>query len=295
MRIAELRTIKIKIAIEVVKLDVMQDYFLTQRLIGDFEAKFTTEIFDRTILIAGLGGNGTHLALAAARMGFKKIVGIDKDTVSASNLSRQVLYTKQDIGKSKAETAYRSLLAHNLNSEIETHDFDILLDRQRFGKLVASADFVFVVLDQPGVTFLAIDTCYYYRKPTVSGGTCTMSGLVTRFGWMDSKTRSCLNCSMPNHPSLKEWFEFYQYTDGAAKTKTQAVDNIDNKICLAGGHPSMYSTACLGSNLMMSIAINYFMGDRNMPKMMELSVLGFKLVEVRSIDNHDCMTCNRLV
>ena len=93
------------------ELDVMQDYFLTQKLIGDFESKFTAEIFDKTILIVGLGGNGTHLALAAARMGFKKIVGVDKDQVSASNLSRQVLYTKHDIGTSKAEAASRSLNA----------------------------------------------------------------------------------------------------------------------------------------------------------------------------------------
>ncbi len=66
----------------------MSDYFLTQRLIGDFEPKFTPEIFDKTILIVGLGGNGTHLALAAVRMGFKKIVGIDKDVVSESNLRK---------------------------------------------------------------------------------------------------------------------------------------------------------------------------------------------------------------
>ena len=273
----------------------MKDYFLTQKLISDFEPNFTTEIFDKTILIVGLGGNGTHLALAAVRMGFKKVLGVDKDIVSDSNLSRQVLYTKTDVGNSKAESAARSLLVHNLQSEIETHHFDILLERQRFGQLVASADLVFVVLDQPGATFFAIDTCYFYNKPTISGGTCTLSGLVTRVSWMEPGTHHCLNCSMPNHPSLQEWFDFYQYTNGTQKDRTPSLDRIDTKISLTGGHPSMYSTACLGSNLMMSIALSYFMGDRNMPKMMELSVLGLKLVEVGSIKNHDCMTCNRSV
>jgi molybdopterin/thiamine biosynthesis adenylyltransferase len=271
----------------------MPDYFLTQRLIGDFDEKFTPEIFDKTILIVGLGGNGTHLALAAVRMGFKKIVGVDKDIVSESNLSRQVLYTKQDIGHSKAEVAARSLLAHNLHSEIETHHFDILLDRQRFGSLVKAADFVFVVLDQPGVTFLAIDTCYHFHKPTASGGTCTMSGLVTRFGWMEPKTSPCLNCSTPNHSSLQAWFDFYKYDAGEQKLKTEAVDKIDARISLSGGHPSMYLTACMGSNLMMSIAVNYLMGDLDMPRLMELSILGFKIVEIELMKNQHCVTCDR--
>jgi molybdopterin/thiamine biosynthesis adenylyltransferase len=271
----------------------MQDYFLTQRLIGDFDENFTTEVFDKTILIVGLGGNGTHLALAATRLGFKKIVGIDKDVVSESNLSRQVLYTKKDIGNSKAEVAAQSLLEHNLHSEIEMHNFDILADRQRFGKLVKNADFIFVVLDQPGVTFFAIDTCYHYDKPTASGGTCTMSGLVTRFGWMHPEKSPCLNCSVPNHSAMKEWFDFYQYDSGEQKIETEAVDKINARISLSGGHPSMYLTACIGSNLMMSIAINYFRGSMDMPRMMELSVLGFKLVEVELIKNYHCVTCDK--
>ena len=271
----------------------MQDYFLTQRLIGNFDENFTAEIFDKTILIVGLGGNGTHLALSAIRLGFKKIVGIDKDVVSESNLSRQVLYTKKDIGNNKADVANQSLLEHNLRSEIEMHHFDILNDRQRFGILVKEADFVFVVLDQPGVTFFAIDTCYHYHKPTASGGTCTMSGLVTRFGWMHPGKSPCLNCSIPNHSSMKEWFDFYRYEAGEQKIETKAVAKIDASISLSGGHPSMYLTACIGSNLMMSIAINYFTGHVDMPRMMELAVLGFKLVEVELIKNYYCVTCNQ--
>ena len=271
----------------------MQDYFLTQRLISNFDKNFTAEIFDKTILIVGLGGNGTHLALSAIRLGFKKIVGIDKDVVSESNLSRQVLYTKKDISNNKANVANQSLLEHNLCSDIEMHHFDILNDRQRFGILVKDADFVFVVLDQPGVTFFAIDTCYHYHKPTASGGTCTMSGLVTRFGWMHPGKSPCLNCSVPNHSSMKEWFNFYRYEAGEQKIETEAVAKIDASISLSGGHPSMYVTACIGSNLMMSIAINYFTGHVDMPRMMELAVLGFKLVEIELIKNYYCVTCNQ--
>lgn len=57
----------------------MSDFFLTQELIGEHTPAFTPRLFDRSILIVGLGGNGCHVALAAARMGFARVVGIDRD------------------------------------------------------------------------------------------------------------------------------------------------------------------------------------------------------------------------
>src|SRR4051812_30995734 len=77
---------------------IMPDFFTTQELIQAFEPAFTPALFERSLLVVGLGGNGTHLALAAVRMGFARVVGIDCDLVSDSNLSRQVLYTRQDVG-----------------------------------------------------------------------------------------------------------------------------------------------------------------------------------------------------
>ena len=125
----------------------MPDYFQTQDLIASFEPSLSPEVFDRRLLIVGLGGNGPHVALAAARMGFSMIVGVDRDVVSESNLSRQVLYTREDFGRRKAEVAAEALDRHNLRSRIETHHLDILAERRRFLGLVAGADLVFLALD----------------------------------------------------------------------------------------------------------------------------------------------------
>ncbi len=133
------------------------DYFHTQDLIRDFEPRLDERVFDRSLLIVGLGGNGTHLALAAVRMGFRRVIGIDCDVVSPSNLSRQVLYTTADLGKQKAFAAQESLQRHNLRSQVETHDFNVLNDRQRFGSLVRETDLVFAVLDQVGTGFFVVD------------------------------------------------------------------------------------------------------------------------------------------
>ena len=87
----------------------MPGYFLTQQLIAEHTPTFTSRLFGRSVLVVGLGGNGCHVALAAVRMGFARVVGIHRDVVSDSNLSRQVLYTREDIGRPKAEGAAEAL------------------------------------------------------------------------------------------------------------------------------------------------------------------------------------------
>jgi len=58
---------------------------------------------ESTVVIPGLGGAGTWIALECARMGIRNIIGIDSDIVEASNLGRQVLYTHDDVGKYKVD------------------------------------------------------------------------------------------------------------------------------------------------------------------------------------------------
>jgi hypothetical protein len=41
------------------------DYFMTQDLIAENTPAFTSRLFDRSVLVVGLGGNGCHVALAA--------------------------------------------------------------------------------------------------------------------------------------------------------------------------------------------------------------------------------------
>jgi molybdopterin/thiamine biosynthesis adenylyltransferase len=65
----------------------------------------------RKVVIPGLGGLGGWLALLCARIGIREIVGIDPDTVELSNLHRQILYTRRDIGQPKSEACAERLLS----------------------------------------------------------------------------------------------------------------------------------------------------------------------------------------
>lgn len=65
------------------------------------------------ILIAGLGGVGGSVFEALVRLGFENIEAVDFDKVDATNINRQILYTAEDIGKDKADVAWKRAKAIN--------------------------------------------------------------------------------------------------------------------------------------------------------------------------------------
>ena len=60
---------------------------------------------DATVCIVGLGGLGSPAGLYLASAGVGRLVLVDGDTVSLSNLQRQVLFTEGDLGRNKAIAA----------------------------------------------------------------------------------------------------------------------------------------------------------------------------------------------
>ena len=73
------------------------------------------------VLIVGAGGLGCHVAQILVRAGVGKLDLIDHDVIDDSNLQRQVLFTKDDIGKSKAQTAKVALEHQNHWVDIRAH------------------------------------------------------------------------------------------------------------------------------------------------------------------------------
>ena len=71
------------------------------------------------VLIVGVGGLGSPIALYLAGAGVGTIGLIDDDTVSETNLQRQVLYSEPEIGLSKAEQAKLRLQALNSDIRVE--------------------------------------------------------------------------------------------------------------------------------------------------------------------------------
>lgn len=124
----------------------MSDYLeRSKQLLGDDKIE---SLKDKTILVIGIGGVGGTALEALARSGFKKFVIIDSDKVDITNLNRQILFTSEDIGKSKVEVAKKRLLSISNDLEIETIETKVeegSLEKLSIGKvdfIVDAIDFV---------------------------------------------------------------------------------------------------------------------------------------------------------
>jgi len=95
----------------------------------------------RTIVIVGLGGYGSWTALLCARMGVKNIIGIDFDHVEITNLHRQILYNRKDLGKLKTEACKQKIL--ECDESINFKGYDLKVEKSNdLHAIVEEADLV---------------------------------------------------------------------------------------------------------------------------------------------------------
>lgn len=72
------------------------------------------------VAVFGLGGVGSYVVEALARTGICNFILIDKDTVSISNINRQLIATHDTIGKLKVDVAKERILSINPNANVQT-------------------------------------------------------------------------------------------------------------------------------------------------------------------------------
>ena len=70
------------------------------------------------VAVFGLGGVGGYVAEALARSGVGALELVDHDTISLTNINRQLLATVDTVGQPKAEAAKKRVLAINPQAEV---------------------------------------------------------------------------------------------------------------------------------------------------------------------------------
>ncbi len=80
---------------------------------------------DSSILIAGMGGLGCTVAENLVRAGIGKLILLDHDIITKTNLNRQILFDQTDIGKPKVKVTKLKLKAINPELEVEVFENDV--------------------------------------------------------------------------------------------------------------------------------------------------------------------------
>lgn len=133
------------------------------------------------VLIVGVGGLGSPIALYLAGAGVGCIGLIDDDVVSVSNLQRQVLYTEEEVGLPKAVQAKKRLEA--LNRDIKVEAYNMRLTDGNADDIISDYDIVVDGCDNFQTRYLINDTCRKLGKVYVYGAIRAFDGQVSVFNY----------------------------------------------------------------------------------------------------------------
>jgi molybdopterin/thiamine biosynthesis adenylyltransferase len=118
------------------------------------------------VLVIGAGGLGAPLIQYLAAAGIGTIGVVDNDTVSLSNLQRQVIHGTPDIGRPKVESVADAVGRLNPHVAVEAHTVRLTQGNAR--DLVARYDIVADGSDNFETRYAVSDACFFEKKPLVT-------------------------------------------------------------------------------------------------------------------------------
>ncbi|MEW6257574.1 MAG: molybdopterin-synthase adenylyltransferase MoeB [Pseudomonadota bacterium] len=130
-----------------------------------------------SVLVIGAGGLGAPVLLYLAAAGVGRIVLVDDDAVSLSNLQRQVIHVTSDIGRPKVDSARAAVAALNPHVEMETLRTRLTADNAM--ALVSGVDVVVDGSDNFATRYLASDACALAKRTLVTAALGTFDATLT--------------------------------------------------------------------------------------------------------------------
>lgn len=129
-------------------------------------------IIKTKVLLVGVGGVGGNALEALVRSGFSDITIIDGDTFNLSNLNRQILSNRDNLGLSKVSEAI--LRAKSINPDINIRGIDKFLTCDNFSSIINEKyDFIIDACDD---TLIKIELIKYAKDNNIKIITCLGTG-----------------------------------------------------------------------------------------------------------------------
>ncbi len=141
------------------------------------------------VLIVGLGGLGSPLAVYLTTSGIGKLGLVDHDHVDLSNLHRQILYTESDIGQSKAQCAQHTLQQLNSYCTIQSYSQKITADTVE--AILNDYDIIADCTDNFATRYLINQSVAQLNKTLVTAAVNQFEGHVAVF---PKNARGCYHC-----------------------------------------------------------------------------------------------------
>ena len=127
-----------------------------------------------SVLVVGVGGLGSPVAMYLAAAGIGTIGIADADNVDRTNLHRQVIHTTPDIGRPKVESAAERMRA--INPDIKVNIHRVMLSADNALDILSGYDFVIDATDNFAAKFLIVDACHFAQKAYSHAGILRFDG-----------------------------------------------------------------------------------------------------------------------
>lgn len=149
-----------------------------------------------SVLVVGAGGLGAPVLMYLAAAGVGRITVVDDDTVSLSNLQRQVIHAEGRLGMDKVASARIALAG--INPHVAVTPLRARLDAESARATVAGHDLAIDATDNLPTRHLLNAACVAARVPLLSGAISQWEGQVTVYD--PARGAPCLSCLFPTIP-----------------------------------------------------------------------------------------------
>ncbi len=153
------------------------------------------------VLIVGLGGLGSPVALYLAAAGIQTLVLVDDDQVELSNLQRQIIHQQSEVGAYKAESAGRQV--ERINPETQVICIAERLAGESLQQCVSEVDLVVDCTDNFATRHALNRACVAHQTPLVSGAAIRFEGQISVYDSRDAAS-PCYRCLYPEDARVEQ-------------------------------------------------------------------------------------------
>lgn len=165
-----------------------------QIMLPKFDVAGQLALKNAHVLIMGMGGLGSPVAMYLAAAGVGQLTIADFDVVDTSNLQRQVIHGESSMGMLKAESAKSHLL--NINPLAQVQTITHKLEGDALQDVIQRVDLVLDCTDNFATRFAINQYCVRHQTPLVSGAAIRMEGQISVFDARQAAS-PCYQCLYP--------------------------------------------------------------------------------------------------
>ncbi len=170
----------------------INDYYSRQIILKEVGIVGQKKLACAKVLVVGAGGLGHPVSTYLAAAGIGKMAIVDFDKVEASNLNRQVCFTPQDIGRSKAEVLASKIRLQNPFIQVDSLVEEMTI--QNCQELLRDFDFIVDCCDDLKTKYLLHDCAWLYQKDLVQAALYQYEGQIQIFPFLQKRNLGCWRC-----------------------------------------------------------------------------------------------------